>query len=69
MEITVKGHKFMVEPSQIELGKGGEAIIFFGENQEQAALALKIDASVNARGVQVKTDPYFIVPFEKHLFA
>lgn len=65
LEITVKGHKSMVEPSQIELGKGGEAIIYFGENQEQSALCLRIDASVNARGVQVKTDPYFIVPSEK----
>ena len=65
LEVTVKGHKSLVEPAQVELGKGGEAIIYFGENQEQAALALKLDASINARGIQVKTDPYFIVPFEK----
>ncbi|MBC8354092.1 MAG: protein kinase [Planctomycetes bacterium] len=62
MEVTVKGHKSMVEPAQIELGKGGSATIFFGENREQAALALKLDVSLNARGVQIKTDPNFIVP-------
>ncbi|HUG69681.1 MAG TPA: protein kinase [Pirellulaceae bacterium] len=65
LEVTVKGHKSLVEPAQIELGKGGEAFIYFGENQEQAALALKLDVSVNARGIQVKTDPYFIVPVER----
>ncbi len=62
LEITVKGHKSMVEPAQIELGKGGDATIYFGENQEQAAFALKVEASINARGIQVKTDPHFIVP-------
>ncbi|MDA1052571.1 MAG: serine/threonine-protein kinase [Planctomycetota bacterium] len=65
MEVTVKGHKSMVEPAQIELGKGGEAFIYFGESREQAAFALKLDASLNARGVQIKTDPYIIVPVEK----
>jgi hypothetical protein len=62
LEVTVKGHKSSVEPAQIELGKGGDAVIYFGENQEQAAFALKLEASINARGIQVKTDPHFIVP-------
>jgi serine/threonine-protein kinase len=62
LEVTVKGHKSYVEPAQIELGKGGDAVIYFGENQEQAAFALKLEASINARGIQVKTDPHFIVP-------
>jgi serine/threonine protein kinase len=62
LEVTVKGHKSFVEPAQIELGKGSDAVIYFGENQEQAAFALKLEASINARGIQVKTDPHFIVP-------
>jgi hypothetical protein len=65
MEVTVKGHKSMVEPAQMALGKGGEGYIFFGDNREQAAFALKLDVSVNARGIQIKTDPYFLVPVEK----
>lgn len=62
MEVTVKGHKAFIEPAQIELGKGGDAVIYFGENQEQAAFALKLEASINARGIQIKTDPHFLVP-------
>ena len=65
MEVTVKGHKSMMEPAQIGLGKGGDGMIFFGENREQSALALKLSASINARGVQIKTDPFFLVPVEK----
>ncbi len=64
LEVTVKGHKAMVEPTQIELAKNGGGYIYFGENREQAALALKLDTSLTARGVNVKTDPYFMVPVE-----
>jgi len=65
LEISVNGAKAAVEPPQLNISKGGKAKIFFGENQEQAALMLQLTASMSTRGLSVKVEPYFLVPGEK----
>ena len=65
LEITVNGYKGSVEPSAIELGKKNRGEIFFGENREQAALLLRVEASYTGRNIELTFDPHFMVPVEK----
>ena len=62
MEVTVKGHKATVDPSQMSLGKGDSAYVYFAPNRDAAALLLKVTASASAKFVQVKVEPQFLLP-------
>lgn len=69
LEVAVQGAQAAVEPPQLPLEKGATAEIVFGENREQAALLLKLNADITARGLEVKLAPFFLMPLAKEPLA
>ncbi|MBP89235.1 MAG: hypothetical protein CMJ64_21385 [Planctomycetaceae bacterium] len=65
VEVTVKGHKAMVEPAQFSLQKSDYAYVYFAENRDKAALLLKVTGSATSKHVQIKIEPQFFLPGQK----
>ncbi len=62
---SVKGYKVVLEPPQPISAVKGTQWIYLGDNQATSVLALKMDSSVSARGIQVALKPYLTIPGQK----
>jgi len=62
---SLKGHKIVLDPPQPISAMKGIQWIYLGETRDSAVLALKLDTSVTARGIQVTLKPYLKLAGEK----
>jgi hypothetical protein len=63
-EPAISGQKIVFEAGGADVTKA-DPWIFFGESKEQAPLGLKLDVTINNRGIQVAAVPYVLLPGEK----
>lgn len=64
LEPVAPGQKIVFDAGGPDITKGDQWI-FFGENKEQAPLALKLDTSTTAKGIQISAASYVLLPNEK----
>ncbi|MDP6553530.1 MAG: serine/threonine-protein kinase [Pirellulaceae bacterium] len=64
---SLKGHKMVLDPPQPIGAMKGTQWIYLGENKDTALLALKLDTTVTARGIQVTLKPFMKFAGEKPL--
>ncbi len=67
VSVRLKGHKIVLEPAQPITAVKGSQWIYLGANKDTAVLALKLDTSVSARGIQVTLKPFLKIAGEKPL--